>query len=202
MWVASYGVMPHTTGRRPRSDPPRRAVSSPCRRCEERRHGPVAVELRDGSRISPHQTTGASQRWASRVSAAPCSTASGQVPAEMTDRHDPATFGQHSVLPGPEPRPSPGSPARWPRSSVEEPMSRGRSLFIAAGAAGLLMLTVTVALAAVTLSPKEQLGKAIFFDQNLSLNGNRSCASCHDSARGFTGPISAINLHGVVYEGS
>jgi len=84
-------------------------------------------------------------------------------------------------------------------------MSRGRSLFIAAGAAGLLMLTVTVALAAVTLSPKEQkeqLGKAIFFDQNLSLNRNLSCASCHKSAVGFTGPDSFTNLNGVVYQGS
>src|SRR5450756_855536 len=81
-------------------------------------------------------------------------------------------------------------------------MLRGRSLFIAAGAAGLLMLTFTVAWAAGTLSPKEQLGKAIFFDQNLSLNRNLSCASCHDPAVGFTGPISAINLHGAVYEGS
>src|SRR5450759_2100691 len=134
------------------------------------------------------------------ISAAPCSTASGQVPAEMTDRHDSATFGQDSVLPGPEPRPSSESPVHWPHSCVEETMSRGRSLFIAAGAAGLLMLTFTVAWAAGTLSPKEQLGKAIFFDQNLSLNRNLACASCHGAAVGFTGPDSLINLHGAVYE--
>ena len=81
-------------------------------------------------------------------------------------------------------------------------MSRRRGLFIAAGAAGLLMLTFTVAWAAGTLSPKEQLGKAIFFDQNLSLNRNLACASCHGAAVGFTGPDSLINLHGAVYEGS
>jgi cytochrome c peroxidase len=87
-------------------------------------------------------------------------------------------------------------------------MSRGRSLFIAVGAVGLLALTFTVASAAGTLSPtgtqasSARLGKAIFFDQNLSLNRNLSCASCHDPAVGFTGPISAINLHGAVYEGS
>src|SRR5450756_170845 len=81
-------------------------------------------------------------------------------------------------------------------------MLRGRSLFIAAGAAGLLMLTFTVAWAAGTLSPKEELGKAIFFDQNLSLNRNLSCASCHGAAVGLTGPISEINQHGAVYEGS
>jgi cytochrome c peroxidase len=81
-------------------------------------------------------------------------------------------------------------------------MSRGRSLFIAAGAAGLLMLTFTVAWAAGTLSPKEELGKAIFFDQNLSLNGNRSCSSCHGLKVGFTGPDPVVNSDGVVYEGS
>src|SRR5450756_649432 len=81
-------------------------------------------------------------------------------------------------------------------------MSRGRSLFIAAGAAGLLVLTFGVAWAAGTLSPKEQLGKAIFFDENLSLNRNLACASCHGAAVGFTGPDSLINLHGAVYEGS
>ena len=81
-------------------------------------------------------------------------------------------------------------------------MSRRRSLFIAAGAAGLLMLTFTVAWAAGPLSSKEELGKAIFFDQNLSLNRNLACASCHGAAVGFTGPDSLINLHGAVYEGS
>src|SRR5450759_1772872 len=81
-------------------------------------------------------------------------------------------------------------------------MWRARTLLLAAGAVGLLVVTFGVASAAGTLSPKEQLGKAIFFDQNLSLNRNLACASCHDAAVGFTGPISAINLHGAVYEGS
>jgi cytochrome c peroxidase len=52
------------------------------------------------------------------------------------------------------------------------------------------------------LTPNEQLGKSIFFDDNLSINGNQSCASCHDPAAGWTGPISDINSHGAVYEGS
>src|SRR5674476_1345405 len=111
-------------------------------------------------------------------------------------------LGLYCVLLGPELRQSSGRPAGWIRSCVEETMSRRRSLFIAAGAAGLLMLTFTVAWAAGTLSPKEQLGKAIFFDQNLSLNRNLACASCHGAAVGFTGPDSLINLHGAVYEGS
>ena len=125
-------------------------------------------------------------------------------------------------------------------------MSKTRALFIAAGAAGLFMVTIAVAWASGTLSPgletgkgtvssprstpvaissvgsryslggvrgplgsparagvlvNEQLGKAIFFDQNLSLNRNLACASCHGAAVGFTGPISEINQHGAVYEG-
>jgi len=48
----------------------------------------------------------------------------------------------------------------------------------------------------------EELGKSIFFDQNLSQNGNQSCASCHSPDTGFTGPIVAVNEHGAVYEGS
>ena len=32
---------------------------------------------------------------------------------------------------------------------------------------------------------KATLGRAIFFDQDLSGNGTQSCASCHDPAQGF-----------------
>ncbi|MFW2339937.1 MAG: cytochrome-c peroxidase [Acidimicrobiia bacterium] len=46
------------------------------------------------------------------------------------------------------------------------------------------------------------LGEAIFFDEALSLNGNQSCASCHDPDWGWTGPDAAINNGGGVYEGS
>jgi cytochrome c peroxidase len=87
-------------------------------------------------------------------------------------------------------------------------MWRARTLLLAAGAVGLLVVTFGVASAAGTLSPtgtlspNERLGKAIFFDENLSLNRNLACASCHGAAVGFTGPLSAINQHGAVYEGS
>jgi cytochrome c peroxidase len=53
-----------------------------------------------------------------------------------------------------------------------------------------------------TLTPIEELGKSIFFDENLSIHRNQSCASCHDPAAGWTGPTSDINAHGAVYEGS
>ena len=46
------------------------------------------------------------------------------------------------------------------------------------------------------------LGKAIFFDENLSANGTQSCATCHAPASGFTGPNSLVNAGGAVYEGA
>jgi cytochrome c peroxidase len=55
---------------------------------------------------------------------------------------------------------------------------------------------------AQSLTSKEQLGKSIFFDENLSFNSNLSCASCHSPDTGFTGPQSMTNAHGTVYEGS
>ena len=56
--------------------------------------------------------------------------------------------------------------------------------------------------AASGLTPIEQLGRSIFFDENLSLNQNQSCASCHGPEVGWTGPLSETNEHGAVYEGS
>jgi cytochrome c peroxidase len=64
------------------------------------------------------------------------------------------------------------------------------------------VLSLAVAAGAVPLSPLQEVGKAIYFDENLSKNNNQSCASCHDPAWGFTGPTAAINAHGAVYEGS
>jgi cytochrome c peroxidase len=55
---------------------------------------------------------------------------------------------------------------------------------------------------ALDLMPIEELGRAIFFDQTLSINGNQSCASCHDPDWGWVGPDSVINAAGSVYEGS
>lgn len=55
---------------------------------------------------------------------------------------------------------------------------------------------------AQTLTPKQELGKLIFFDENLSLNKNQSCASCHTPEAGWSGPDGAINNAGAVYEGS
>ena len=54
----------------------------------------------------------------------------------------------------------------------------------------------------VDLTQLEQLGKNLFYDQNLSLNNNLACAACHGPEVGYTGPDEPINLHGGVYEGS
>src|SRR5512139_785501 len=67
---------------------------------------------------------------------------------------------------------------------------------------GVMILLGLAAASAVALSPQENLGKSVFFDQNLSINNNQSCAACHGPEAGWTGPDSATNAHGAVYEGS
>lgn len=64
------------------------------------------------------------------------------------------------------------------------------------------VLVISAAAASPTLTQKEQLGKLIFFDETLSVNGNQDCAACHGPEVGWTGPLEAINMHGSVYEGS
>jgi cytochrome c peroxidase len=66
----------------------------------------------------------------------------------------------------------------------------------------LLIASLGIALAEDSLTPEQQLGKSIFFDQNLSINRNQSCAVCHAPEAGWTGPLSDINAGGSVYEGS
>jgi cytochrome c peroxidase len=52
------------------------------------------------------------------------------------------------------------------------------------------------------LTPVEELGKALFFDANLSVNGMQSCATCHGPEVGFTGPDSEDNATTGVYPGA
>jgi len=85
-------------------------------------------------------------------------------------------------------------------------MIRNR-FFIVLMVLGMLLLALAVAQPTAAaklagLTPVEQLGKLLYFDTNLSKNGNQSCATCHDPAVGYTGPDSAINAHGAVYPGS
>ncbi|MFH1147806.1 MAG: cytochrome c peroxidase [Pseudomonadota bacterium] len=67
----------------------------------------------------------------------------------------------------------------------------------------LAFITATAGAASdVSLTPQEQLGKKIFFDENLSFNSNQACAACHAPESGWTGPNDVINGGGAVYEGS
>jgi cytochrome c peroxidase len=46
------------------------------------------------------------------------------------------------------------------------------------------------------------LGRAIFYDVNLSVNGTQSCATCHAPEVGFSGPDSLVNASTVIYQGA
>jgi cytochrome c peroxidase len=73
-------------------------------------------------------------------------------------------------------------------------------LLLVAGA--LLLSTGSVLLGpGPTLSPKEQLGKELFFDK-ISSPDWMSCAACHAPEYGFTGPVVGINKRGSVYRGA
>jgi len=77
-----------------------------------------------------------------------------------------------------------------------------KTVMIVTSAAVLAATAAASSAYAEELTAKEQLGKSIFFDDNLSINFNQSCASCHDPAWGWTGPDSDVNQAGSVYEGS
>jgi cytochrome c peroxidase len=54
----------------------------------------------------------------------------------------------------------------------------------------------------IKLTEKEELGKRLFFDENLSDPKGQSCAACHGREAGWTGPDEGINKAGSVYEGA
>ncbi len=57
-------------------------------------------------------------------------------------------------------------------------------------------------LAAQELTPKEELGRRLFFDSRLSEPEGQACASCHGPTVGWTGPDEVINKVGSVYPGA
>ena len=66
----------------------------------------------------------------------------------------------------------------------------------------LLLWTIAAAPVAAELTPREKLGKELFFDTMLSSPNNQSCAACHADTTGFTGAIAGINKAGAVYPGA
>jgi cytochrome c peroxidase len=48
----------------------------------------------------------------------------------------------------------------------------------------------------------ELLGKAMLYDNHLSMNRNQACAFCHMPETGFTGPVSELNRTTSSYPGS
>jgi cytochrome c peroxidase len=64
-----------------------------------------------------------------------------------------------------------------------------------------IFFTPSAGVAANGLTPKESLGKALFFNK-ISSPDWMSCATCHDPDMGFTGPLGGINKHRAVYRGA
>jgi cytochrome c peroxidase len=75
--------------------------------------------------------------------------------------------------------------------------------YVLVGAMAVLLVASvgTVAAQGPTLTPKEQLGKSLFFDK-ISAPDWMSCSVCHGPEAGFTGPTPGINKHGAVYRGA
>ena len=67
---------------------------------------------------------------------------------------------------------------------------------------GVSVITLSATVMAQELTPMELLGKALFFDDNLSTPPGQSCAACHGPEVGWTGPDTVINAGGAVYEGA
>lgn len=53
-----------------------------------------------------------------------------------------------------------------------------------------------------TVTAVERLGKALFFDKNLSTPPGQSCADCHAPRAGWVGEVPGINKAGAVYPGA
>jgi cytochrome c peroxidase len=69
-------------------------------------------------------------------------------------------------------------------------------------AALLLPLLLAAVSAGQELTPLEELGKRLFFDEQLSTPPGQSCASCHAPETGFSGSDSMINATIAVHPGA
>ena len=82
---------------------------------------------------------------------------------------------------------------------------RTRKLLLMALAATAVLLLIGAGVFAqetTSLTSQEELGKALFFDTNLSSPAGQSCATCHAPEVGWVGPDSGINAAGSVYPGA
>ena len=77
-----------------------------------------------------------------------------------------------------------------------------RLFFLSLAFISMLVLVTPLFAQGSVPTDKAQLGQSIFFDQNLSIQRNQSCSSCHAPESGWTGPLALTNAHGAVYEGS
>src|SRR5512147_2428719 len=66
----------------------------------------------------------------------------------------------------------------------------------------MFMWGIAFVAGAKELTPREQLGKNLFFDSDLSTPSGQACAVCHGPQVGWTGPNQSINAGGAVYEGA
>ena len=66
----------------------------------------------------------------------------------------------------------------------------------------MFMWGIAFVAGAKELTPREQLGKNLFFDSDLSNPSGQACAVCHGPRVGWTGPDQSINAGGAVYEGA
>ena len=67
----------------------------------------------------------------------------------------------------------------------------------------IILFVLVAASATHHLTPEQELGKALYFDETLSMNQNQSCATCHAPEAGFADPVNALDPEGrPVSEGS
>lgn len=79
----------------------------------------------------------------------------------------------------------------------------GKPTYFVVLLSGFLIITGTIAATQPAgLSPVEQLGKDLFFDNISQPAQSMSCASCHAPNAGWTGGVAGPNVHGGVYRGA
>jgi cytochrome c peroxidase len=73
---------------------------------------------------------------------------------------------------------------------------------LAVGCLVVFLLPFASVNAATSLTDREKLGKTLYFDENLSINRNQSCASCH-TPPSFVDPANTLDpVNAVVSLGS